>query len=91
MAVESDRRCGNAADRDLALTADIGQIGTVRQYEAEAYKREHRTSVERRGKSVWRADRTVYKGRGRILHRHADHGDHREPNQRCEHDRQHRD
>ena len=48
MAVERHRGGRDAADGDLPLAADIGQVGTVCEHEAEPDQCEHRAAVERR-------------------------------------------
>ena len=43
------RRGGDAADRDLALAADVGEVGAVGEDEAEADQRQRHAAVDRGG------------------------------------------
>ena len=65
MTVESNGCGGNPAHGDLALAADIHQIGAVRDDEADADQCESDTAVDRRGDGVRRADGAVNEPRSR--------------------------
>ena len=52
MTVKCYRRRRDAADGNLALAADIGEIGAVRQDEAEPDQRERQASIDRCGNRI---------------------------------------
>ena len=72
---QRERRGGDAAHRDLALAADIGEVGAKRQDEAEADQRQRHGAIDRGADGEGRTEGAVHEGLDGVGHGLAAGGD----------------
>ena len=70
-AVEAHGGGGDAAERDLALAADVGEVGALGEDEAEADQAEREGAVDRGRDGIGRAPGAFREGGDRVADRHA--------------------